>query len=513
MLSPNRRGDVLLGILIIALTPIAVLIFRPAANLMDFPISEDAYYSLAVARNLSLGNGLSIDGVHWTNGFQPLFTLLCSVFYFLTPPDDLLTPLRMLTALQAFLFVVSAMLFGSILGRLLPASIVVKRSVRLVGTICFLLSDFLFVHAFNGLETGLLFCVVLVTLDQVLRLTENYVTYMRLGVLLGLCFLTRIDTCFLVAAFCLSNLKFGPGPLAQRLASSVIAGAIAVLISLPWLLYSLLAFGSLMPTSGQAYSSLTISGGRLLFAVTQSTSAMIPYLRYPEMLAKHDEAFLVLMVTGLLFLAVIAISTILLNQERTQLGTAERFTPRSLLLVATLTLYCVFLTAYYGLISTAMHFYARYLSMYAFLGVSGIAILLGIVASRSQLARYGVGLLLVLQIIHLHLVHSYMGKSGYYYEAVELVRRHVPTGATVGAEQSGTLGYFRDNVVNLDGKVNQDVLAYPGFPQTLPQYLADNKIDWYVDWAVMPLTPKLLEKGEWVKVDQIGRTVLLRRLN
>ena len=75
------------------------------------------------------------------------------------------------------------------------------------------------------------------------------------------------------------------------------------------------------------------------------------------------------------------------------------------------------------------------------------------------------------------------------------------------------MGYFCDHVVNLDGKVNQDVLAYRGSSEILPQFLVENKIDWYVDWAELPLTAKLAGNGQWVKVEQVGRTVLLHRTN
>jgi len=503
---------VLVGVFAIALTPGAAVVLRPTAELMDFPISEDAYYSLAVARNLALGHGLTIDGEHWTNGFQPLFTLLCSVIYLLVPADDRVTPLRILTVVQWCMFVSSAVLFGSILSRAIPARTEVKHFVRLVGMICFLLSNFLIVQAFNGLETGFLFLVVLIALDRILRLTGSRSDYAGIGVLLGLCFLTRIDACFLVAGFCLANLAFGKGGPSQRLANSLIAGALAVLVSLPWLLYNELVFGSLMPTSGQAYSSLKISGGRLLFAVAQSSNALIPYFHYPEWIGRHDEAFIVLAITSLLFLAILTTGAVQLNKERRKAEpTNSGFDSASLLLATTLVLYCTFLTIYYGFVSTAIHFYPRYLTPYAFIGVSCIAILLGIIAARSKLAASVVAILLLIQTAQLHSVRSYMAKSGYFHEAVELVRRHVPPGVAVASKQSGTLGYFRDKVINLDGKVNRDVMAYLRFPESLPQYLADKGIDWHVDWDEGPLSVQLAQDHRWEKVDQIGRTILQHR--
>jgi hypothetical protein len=64
-----------------------------------------------------------------------------------------------------------------------------------------------------------------------------------------------------------------------------------------------------------------------------------------------------------------------------------------------------------------------------------------------------------------------------------LIRRNVPHGQAAGALQSGTLGYFRDHIVNLDGKVNRDIVRYPGQPATIPDYLREQGIMWYCDWT------------------------------
>ena len=56
-----------------------------------------------------------------------------------------------------------------------------------------------------------------------------------------------------------------------------------------------------------------------------------------------------------------------------------------------------------------------------------------------------------------------MGASSPMYAVqLPLVREGVPDGEVVAAGQSGTLGYFRDNVLNLDGKVNPEALQYRG---------------------------------------------------
>ncbi|NJN67317.1 MAG: hypothetical protein HC884_11700 [Chloroflexaceae bacterium] len=47
----------------------------------------------------------------------------------------------------------------------------------------------------------------------------------------------------------------------------------------------------------------------------------------------------------------------------------------------------------------------------------------------------------------------------YYREQIPLIERYVPDGDDIAAFESGTLGYFHDRTINLDGKVNPEVLA------------------------------------------------------
>jgi hypothetical protein len=85
--------------------------------------------------------------------------------------------------------------------------------------------------------------------------------------------------------------------------------------------------------------------------------------------------------------------------------------------------------------------------------------------------------------------------------ALELVLAHVPADDFVASGQSGMLGYFRDRVVNCDGKVNPEVHAYRG---RLQAYLDERRIDWWISWSVLP-------HAKWNLVEQVGRWKLYRR--
>jgi len=69
-----------------------------------------------------------------------------------------------------------------------------------------------------------------------------------------------------------------------------------------------------------------------------------------------------------------------------------------------------------------------------------------------------------------------------HFQATEWVKEHVKPHEWVGAIQSGTVGYFHDRTINLDGKVNPEALVARQ-EDRLIQYVIDKKIDYLVDWV------------------------------
>ena len=63
-------------------------------QLAEWLWTDDSYLSLSVARNLAHGRGMTADGVHVTNGFQPLYVLLMVPVYALVSSDNLVLPVH-----------------------------------------------------------------------------------------------------------------------------------------------------------------------------------------------------------------------------------------------------------------------------------------------------------------------------------------------------------------------------------------------------------------------------------
>ena len=66
----------LILILVILLSHVYVAT-RPPNSLMNWYSSDDAFYYYKVAQNISEGKGITFDGLSSTNGFHPLWMLVC----------------------------------------------------------------------------------------------------------------------------------------------------------------------------------------------------------------------------------------------------------------------------------------------------------------------------------------------------------------------------------------------------------------------------------------------------
>ncbi len=70
---------------------------------------DDAYYYFKVAQNITEGNGSTFDGINPTNGYHPLWLIVCIPIFFLAR-YDLILPLRVLIMVMAIFNVATAIL-------------------------------------------------------------------------------------------------------------------------------------------------------------------------------------------------------------------------------------------------------------------------------------------------------------------------------------------------------------------------------------------------------------------
>ena len=515
--APNPRWPRLfhaLAGLIAVLT--ATLALRPRALVALWPILEDAFYSFAVARHVALGRGISADGVSPTNGFQPLFTFL-TVPAFAVAGGDLYLPIRLILALQWLFYLGTAIVLARIASALADDLATTAKAWAPAATAFLYLANPLAYQAhFSGLETGcaLFFYGVTWRYTQTRRF-EALSEQLALGGLLGLTVLARVDAAFFVVAVCVCLFWTSTAPFAARLRPPLVVTLVAAAVSSPWWLYNWLVFGSLLPSSGAAQQEWAVSLPRTGAALLSLVRTVTPWWsrfdpgRFDRELAGDGVR------VGLFFLGAFWLWR---RREVTARGLLQREDGRwvlrpaawagAALLVATLGL-----LVWYAVSSFAFWFYGRYLSPLLLISTLVLSRALVTVATRHPWPALAAVLVLARPVPYDTLVaFTRPVEKGniMFTDQLPLVLSRVPEGECVGALQSGTLGYFRECVVNLDGKINGEALRRR---RDIWAYLDERGVRWLCDW------PSLFrfyfggrpEDNGWEPLETRNKFVLYRR--
>ncbi len=157
---------------------------------------DDAYYYFKVAQNISEGQGSTFDGINLTNGYHPLWMMICVPIFSLAR-YDLILPLRILLVVMAALSVATSIL----LFRLLKKQ--TGPAIAMLATAFWALS--LEVHSIvtqQGMETGIvafsmvLFLVLLQKTESKAALGTRDLVYLGLAALLVL--FSRLDGIYFI---------------------------------------------------------------------------------------------------------------------------------------------------------------------------------------------------------------------------------------------------------------------------------------------------------------------------
>ncbi|HEY3875054.1 MAG TPA: hypothetical protein VGM92_06230, partial [Candidatus Kapabacteria bacterium] len=257
----NRRERYTIGILsAIAFLLRVPLAFRPERMLTQLPYGDDAYYLFSIARNIASGHGITIDGTHLTNGFQPLILLFYVPIFYLCGAESWLA-VRLTFIVNGLIAALAVWMIAATVRTLERQPKTIGLTAPMVAAAIWTATFQLLVHTTNGLETGLLSLVLMLDILFYAKIRKSALAkrpvstsqWILFGFLLGFTVLARIDAAFLVAilvAHTAWERKFRP---------AILIGVVAVLASLPWWYYNLHYFGNLMPISGQAERSWPLS--------------------------------------------------------------------------------------------------------------------------------------------------------------------------------------------------------------------------------------------------------------
>ncbi len=112
--------------ILLAVAVMSMSLYAALSDPQNFPLRwftrDDAFYYFKVAQNISEGKGSTFDGINPTNGYHPLWMLLC-VPIFALARFDLILPLRVLLLVMSGLSVATAILLYRMIGKVFAPAI------------------------------------------------------------------------------------------------------------------------------------------------------------------------------------------------------------------------------------------------------------------------------------------------------------------------------------------------------------------------------------------------------
>jgi hypothetical protein len=491
----KRFEPVELSILLCMSIPAFILVFLSEKAILGWYTTDDAFYYFETARNIAQGLGSTFDGIALTNGYHPLWMLICIPIFALADVD-LFLPLRLLILVQVAMGALSAILIYRLTLEFLP-----RPAAALAGFFWALTPAIYSTVYVGGIENalnGLMLIVVLYASALVIRKKNDAVRYYRrlimTGFLASLTVLARLDNVFYVAfvgLWLLIMLQPWKGFSRQ---SEFIQRSLKMLLSyyLPiglivgvYMLSNYFIFGEFMPVSGQVkhwWGELYGSGFSLrelyLNTFTSTDKNIVPFW-YPyslgQAVARQINGFLASMGLPALMktLFVYGAFGLLLLVDR-------KFSFRSIkgLLIVPLLFGVASQVAYYKLSGHSATRYWYWVSeMLLFLLL--VVVVIGLLVRLIKRWRYGNqaawGSVLVIALLLLVSNLRYFNRSFIaiqrevqpYLQTAEFIHAQTAPGDTIGLTGSGSAGYFTTGrtIINLDGLIN----SYEYF-----QHLQDN---------------------------------------
>jgi len=481
-------------------------------RLMNAP-TDDGYLMLTIARNLATGKGFTVsDGIIPTNGTQPLATML-DAGVFMVAGADRRTGIQVLLVVQLITACLAALGLRRLAINVLGAREDGKTIADLAAAAWFA-SAVTVRHTINFLETGMYALAVVLVALAVYKIQSSgegrpgYLRYAWLGALLGVAFWARNDAVFLILATCLA-LVFDvfrvPQTRARGWYRAIVLGITSAIVAAPWLWFNHSRFGDIVPVSGKAETL----GAAQSLSVLPSVLASYFWMVSPVPLALQEKPLVIAVCLLLLAIAAVALRQV----WRSAAADQRRF-------MRWAGLYCSFLVLFYGFFFGVPTFLSRFL-----FPLSPFLTLLWAVAvvrvwrwgeqrGLGQVAQLAAAALCAITLaVHVRSYHSLRGHLQL--PMLRWVNKNVPDRIWIGAVQSGTLGFFHDRTINLDGKVNP--AAYQARLQNrIGEYMVATPVEYLVDWVGLVdyyRVPMVRENFELIVKDSVQNLAVLKRRN
>ncbi|MDT3696894.1 MAG: hypothetical protein ROY99_10940 [Ignavibacterium sp.] len=435
--------------------------------LSERPLTEDGFYSLKIAWNIGTGKGITYNFNQPTTGFQPLYVFLLSLFAFIISDfgGDKITFLRFVILISGF----TALLLSFFIYHLTKQfERKEHHNILLIIILLLVLFNFkILLNLFNGLETGIYLTFLVLAMILTKKITEqkkNLSQISLFGFVLGLTVLARIDF-ILIAVSVLFTLLF-TGALGKKEFALILL--ILFLTILPWFCFVFITQQSIIPSSASVQTGLISI--EFSYRIDQFFYSIFSnYL--PWLHSGYTQSVIIYFFT-LIFIGYL---------YKYQKVFVKKFFEIPVIKFWSVAIFII--SVVYLLFASQPYFFFRYLSVHILIAIPFLALLiLNLLENRTTKIKYSFITIVVL---------VFFLNTGYYFHypkqitslalRTSFLKENNFNNEKVGMAQSGISGFFFDNVINLDGKVNDKALnAVKG--NYLYNYIASENISILIEW-------------------------------
>lgn len=470
--SPRNAAWIFLLLFIAALTPRLLIVAQPIPVQLDRTLPDDAYYYFLTARNIGAGRGPSVDGIHDSNGWHPLWMVVNTAIF---SPDwqNADTPVRVALTIGAVCdSLVVVVLFWALHRRLNSGAAILAGGL-------YALNVMPMFQSVNGLETGLAALLLALAWWTTLSLCEHPRSQFAViwGAVFGLTFLARTDTALILAPLGL----FALWQLRRSWRLLLIGGGVALIIVAPWFVWNQANFGS--PLDQTSSSAVPYAARERVAAASPDVSFIAESLRvltYPQYWLRGDYLGAPPLIGFLLW--VLGLLGIVRALRDTSLAARQ---------LACLTIALLVGGAALVLVHTMVRWYPR--PWYFVITAQSLSIALALLwfttsraaSSRVRLARAATLFAGIIGITAFSLpmwqIGLYPWQSEHQYAAAQWTRANLPDDVLLASMNSGIIGYYSGHdTVNLDGVVNAAAFAAIR-ERKLLRFMQTTGVDYFLD--------------------------------
>ena len=443
------------------------------------PLIDDSYIIFKISRDLADWFAGVIPSPQLTSGVQPLIAFLYAPF-FLICGNSKEIPIHLALSLNAFIGLFAHLSLYCLLRK------VASRSIATFLVSVWIWSPYVMNQTINGMETPLALLLLLSVINYYWSINQvplsAYGSWLLLGILLGVGFWARVDLGFLGVAIVLDQawlaIKDDQMTRFLRFRNVLLCAITALVLASPWMIFTALSTGNLVPISGRAVHQVT----SVTFNEYNPNNSNFPVMMFRrfarEFLMCQPLAALFKHIFWQVFITFLSIVGFIIAGR--ELQRRLLFRPVWIFQIIILTSYIIFIGGFWHLNRYLYPVYTLMLLLHANT--------LSSLECRFKLKPWFVTVVLLFLFIPYAFSYSWQYYSPLsqkhhprYLSGALFAKSHIPPDAKVGTFQSGCLSYWLPNqIINLDGVTNKEAYLHLK-NKTLGSYLDGQQIDYLVE--------------------------------